>query len=463
VINNAGTFRKSSGSGISRVSSNGPGAEFNNTGTVEVTSGNLWIFRGTNRDGQFVFANGGRVRLLDRFDLYGTTTASGDGVLEIGDYATVQAAAGETATISNFTDGARLLVRGGQIGADAAGTLKLDLTGQGKVDMMGGHIAGAGATVNVGNFDWSGGTITGSGGLLNTSSTFRVIGYGGISGGGVLTNSGTVTVLGNAGVGLASDGATVNNLAGALWDFQGDNNALCGDSTAGPRVINNAGTFRKSSGSGISRVSSNGPGAEFNNTGTVEVTSGTLAFNGPFTQTAGLTSLNGGSITSTSSFNILGGSVTGTGEIVGDILNQGGILTPGFSPGTLTIDGDYTQGPDGRLLMEIAGFGAGEFDVLNITGTAYLDGLLEITLLNGFLPTTDYTFDFLNCGSCVGTFDQVIGWDLGSGNYFALNYLASGPRLDFHSGPQAIPAPSAHLLATLGCVSLLFFKRLRRR
>jgi hypothetical protein len=228
-------------------------------------------------------------------------------------------------------------------------------------------------------------------------------------------------------------------------------------------VINNAGTFRKSSGSGISYVSSNGPGAEFNNTGTVEVASGTLAFNGPFTQTAGLTSLNGGTIRSTSPLNILGGTVEGTGQLVGDILNQGGIISPGFSPGILTIDGDYTQGPDGRLLMEIAGWQPGQFDVLNITGTAYLDGLLEITLLNGFWPTTDYTFDFLNCGSCVGTFDQVIGWDLGSGNYFTLNYLPSGTTLDFHSGSEAIPAPSAYLLTTVGCISLVFFKRLRRR
>ena len=70
-----------------------------------------------------------------------------------------------------------------------------------------------------------------------------------------------------------SSGSTLNNQAGAVYDLQGDGQitptSICGGGT-----INNAGLFRKSAGSGTSSVD---PLIAFNNTGTVEVDSGTLA------------------------------------------------------------------------------------------------------------------------------------------------------------------------------------------
>ncbi|MCX5633422.1 MAG: PEP-CTERM sorting domain-containing protein [Phycisphaerae bacterium] len=180
----------------------------------------------------------------------------------------------------------------------------------------------------------------------------------------------------------------------------------------------------------------------------MEVDNGTLTF-GNFSQTAGSTDLNGGNLAFSSPAQILGGDVVGSGIINGSIVNSGGLLSPGHSAGMITINGNYTQDPDGMLLMEIAGLGSGQFDVLNVTGIAYLDGLLEISLLNGFSPTLGDTFDILNFGSYSGQFAMVQGLDLGCGKYFELDYSANGLRL------TSVPEPSSLYLAVIGSLWLI--------
>ena len=58
-----------------------------------------------------------------------------------------------------------------------------------------------------------------------------------------------------------------------------------------------------------------------------------------------------------------------------------GTVSPGNSPGTLTIVGNYTQGSSGNLAMEIAG--PNNFDRLVVSGTASLAGTLTVTTVNG--------------------------------------------------------------------------------
>ena len=48
--------------------------------------------------------------------------------------------------------------------------------------------------------------------------------------------------------------------------------------------------------------------------------------------------------------------------------------------------------------MEIGGTNSGEFDQLLITGTANLNGDLNISLLDGYTPTLGDTFDILTFG-----------------------------------------------------------------
>ena len=90
---------------------------------------------------------------------------------------------------------------------------------------------------------------------------------------------------------------------------------------------------------------------------------------------ATLLALDGGA------FNFNGGRVQLT-RVEGSLLNQGGTLAPGHSPGRTDITGDYTQGAAGTLEIELAS--ADSFDVLAVAGSAHLDGKLVIKLTEGF-------------------------------------------------------------------------------
>ena len=72
------------------------------------------------------------------------------------------------------------------------------------------------------------------------------------------------------------NGGAFNNQAGAVFNIPGDADLV----VAGAGTFSNAGTYRKSGGTGVS--SSNVP---FTNTGTVEVQSGTLQLNNNSTNT----------------------------------------------------------------------------------------------------------------------------------------------------------------------------------
>lgn len=92
--------------------------------------------------------------------------------------------------------------------------------------------------------------------------------------------------------------------------------------------------------------------------------------------------------------------VGGRGTISGDLNNRaGGVVTPGNSPGTLSITGDFTQDELSSLLIELAGDTSGLFDVLDVAGTAALAGTVEVALLNGFSPTPGDSFDILNAAA----------------------------------------------------------------
>ncbi len=444
-INNEGTFRKSDGDGESMI---GYRVAFHNTGTVEVDSGTLAFGGGgSSEDATVTFENGGRVRFSDEYDnytanssrvnLYGQTAVMGNGTLEV-DGAALMAPSDTVATMRTSGE-ATVDVSDGRLGADAGGTLTLETSGNGKVMLTGGYVGGPGDVINQANFEWTGGRVSGN--LLNESPNFEITGttYKGV---GYLKNAGTI-VDSSTGLGFGS-GSQLTNLAGGLYDLQGDGHVFRGSMPNGGQ-INNEGTFRKSGGDGESVI---GPRVGFHNTGTVEVDSGTLAFAGGYSQTAGATMLNGGTITSTTRMNIYSGTIEGTGTIEADILNHGGLVSPGFSPGMLTIEGDYTQGSEAMLLLEMAGLGFGEYDIFNITGTATLGGYLEIDFLNDFRPTLGDSFDFLNYASCIGQFDSIFVRGF-PGYAFAPTYGPTGLTLE----TSTVPMPSSVFLAALGLLT----------
>ncbi len=122
-----------------------------------------------------------------------------------------------------------------------------------------------------------------------------------------------------------------------------------------------------------------------------------------------------------------GGSLEGTGTIDGDLEN-GGTVSPGASPGTLSVTGAYTQTASGGLEIELGGTVAGTgYDQLVVDGAAALDGTLVVSLIDGFTPAAGQVFTVLQYGSHTGAFEEVILPDPGEGLRFRIDY--SGEEL----------------------------------
>ena len=102
---------------------------------------------------------------------------------------------------------------------------------------------------------------------------------------------------------------------------------------------------------------------------------------------------------------VLGGSLGGGGTVGGNVMNTSGAVAPGNSAGQLTVEGDYTQGSTGLLAIELGGLILGtEYDHLQVTGNAALDGTLNVSLIEEFTPSAGDSFDILDWGTIGGTF-----------------------------------------------------------
>jgi T5SS/PEP-CTERM-associated repeat protein len=106
------------------------------------------------------------------------------------------------------------------------------------------------------------------------------------------------------------------------------------------------------------------------------------------------------------------GVIRGDGTLVvpgtSRLVENGGVIEPGLSPGTLTIEGNYVQTAGGRLEIEVTGKDAGQFDVLNVTGNATLGGRLRLEFIDGFAPRQGDMIEFLDvAGTVANSFANV--------------------------------------------------------
>ncbi|HEY3393268.1 MAG TPA: hypothetical protein VGK58_11215, partial [Lacipirellulaceae bacterium] len=129
--------------------------------------------------------------------------------------------------------------------------------------------------------------------------------------------------------------------------------------------------------------------------------------------------------------NLAGGTLTvENGANIGVELQNQGTLVIGASPGQISVD-DYTQAATGILEIELAGLVPGtEYDRLNIAGVATLDGTLDVSLLNGFMPSAGDMFLILSAaGGITGTFATEILPTLNNGLFFDVRYDQSAVSL----------------------------------
>jgi hypothetical protein len=306
-------------------------------------------------------------------------------------------------------------VHGGSAGGRFIGTgfarLKggsLDLDGIVPARMFGVNhgsstLGSAGILAVDGIFEWTAGTLSGTGSLdiANTGSLW-------IEGPNTKVQQ---RVINNAGdafwseSGDISSGANFNNSGD--FEVRNDRNFSWG-SGATPPTFNNTGRFRKLLGIGTTTM-----GVVFTNSGTVYLAAGTVDFTRNYAQSAGSTIMNVGKL-KTGTATLQGGTFSGKGTIDGNVSNTGGTVGPGNSPGILTITGNYTQAASGKLSIEIGGTTLGsQYDRLVISGSATLDGTLNVSLINGFLPAAADSFRVLTYGSLTGQFATINGLNSG--------------------------------------------------
>lgn len=179
-------------------------------------------------------------------------------------------------------------------------------------------------------------------------------------------------------------------------------------------------------------------------TGSTEVTAGTLSVE---------------SRTGTGNVTIHeGATLSGSGVVAGFALVEG-TLAPGNSPGTLTFEQGLTLGTSSSTTLEIAGQGAGEYDIIAVIGGDFtLGGALTLDITAAFESTA--TFSLFDLGAGVDLFDNfssvaVTGlygagvmsldgqtWALTLNGSTSITFNAQDGTLNL----EAIPEPSTWLL-----------------
>ncbi|HEX5043821.1 MAG TPA: hypothetical protein VFV75_12995 [Candidatus Polarisedimenticolaceae bacterium] len=381
TVNNTGTFKKSAGTGTTSI-----GVPFNhNGGTVDTQSGLLTLNGGGTSAAPMVVSNaaatlqfGGGV-----WDLNGGTSFSGPG------------------TVSIFT--ASTVAVNAAVSTAAATTLSFTA----------GTLQGTGTFTLNGPVLWNAGLMTGAG-TTQINGPFNCAGVVGINGNRVVNTAGATTWNPANGSGIRmGTGAVIHNAG--VWDAPTD--GVIVNFYGGTATFDNTstGTFKKSAGTGATAIN-----VTFTNAGTVDVQSGTLQLNlSSYTQTAGITKLTGGAISSTTVLTFQGGTLGGSGTVTAPVTVTGtGSVAPGLSAGTLSLIGLYTQNGGGAYKVELGGLTPGtQHDRVNISGgAAMLAGGLQISLIDGFVPSPGDTFTVLTYPTRNGAFTVVppaipcLGW-----------------------------------------------------
>jgi hypothetical protein len=188
----------------------------------------------------------------------------------------------------------------------------------------------------------------------------------------------------------------------------------------------NEGTIRVSNSGGIAILFGN-----FVNRGLVDIQpTRALSRTGNYTQTAGETRVNGTlSIVGGGSYGQTGGLLSGDGAVNGAVSMQGGSTSPsngdGSPIGSLAVTGNYAQGSDGGLTIDL---GLAGNDLLAVTGNAQLGGALQVRLVDPFVPVVGQEFTILTANSIGGVFGCVEFPNAAAG-YFRLVYEPNSVKL----------------------------------
>jgi autotransporter-associated beta strand protein len=206
---------------------------------------------------------------------------------------------------------------------------------------------------------------------------------------------------------------TIGSIEGDGNVFLGANILTVGSnhlSTLFSGVINDGGRISGQSGGSLTKI---GPGTL--------ILSGANIYTGATTINGGTLKVDG-SITSAVMVNN-GGLLAGSGTTYNVTVNSGGTVAPGGSE-TLHINGNYVQNAGGVLKIEAESHDPNASGRLDVTGSATIDGTLEIRFENGFLPINGQVIEVLHVdGAFSGSFAQIIFPDLRAGFQFQAEFV----------------------------------------
>jgi hypothetical protein len=324
VINNAGTFRKSGGSGTLTMNS----FVFNNSGLVSVQTGSLSFANGFASSGTFDVAGGAAVQL--------------------------------TGGIFNFNPG-HTFTGNGFYGVPVSGSATIN----GPIINTNFQLSGNLTITNElsGILWWNGGYLYGAL-TVATNGAVNLVGAGTKYLFGAITNYGQVVWTSGSATTWYWYGGRLENRPGGLLDVQLDGNFAAGSGTP---AINNAGTFRKSGGSGTLTMNS----FVFGNQGTLQAQIGTIQLPNLYSETA--------------SANLV-------------------VSLGGTTPGT-------------------------QYGHIHFPSAPAFSGKFTVTTRNGFTPSPGNSFYVLSYPSASGNFIAMDGLDFGNGLRLEPHFVKTGLTL----------------------------------
>jgi autotransporter-associated beta strand protein len=392
--------------------------------------------------------------------LSGTNNISGIATVSGGRLVATKSAAMPSQVVNNAAVGFTNSTSGTYSGT-ISGTGLLAKLGAGDMTLTGANTYSGGTQISAGSLigDTTSlqGNIAASGGNLKfnqaTSGTFSDVlsGVGNFFklGAGDLTLAGTNT---NAGPWTVSDGRLIGTSRSVRGDITNSAAVVFDQTTSGTYSGNmsGAGTLTKLGSGEVVLSGSN------SYTGATTVSNGSLVVNGSVANTA-LTVQSGAT---------LGGSGTiGTGSGAVVLIQSGGNLSPGNSPGMLTVNGNLTLSLGSTFDCEVFS-GSVLADSMDINGVLSLnDTALSLTNLGTYVANEKFTLFAYE--SLIGTFDGLADDTTftAAGGEWLINYNDTTGGLNTaavgtsYITLTAVPEPSALLIGALGLFGLLRRRR----
>jgi len=403
---------------------------FTNNASEDINAfvGGLTIFGDSSKAGNGTFVNNGATTIAGHG---GATIFGGDSHADSGTFVNDGGmAAGATGGSTRFQ---------GNSHADSA-----------TLSALGGSNGGEGGTILFqGNSHADSATLIADGGTIffqgNSDGGTTIAGHGGA----------TVKVLGNGLLDLSNHDSGIFSIG----SIEGEGIVDTGDAELSLFIGSND---RNTTFSGVMSALS---AIDLHKVGT-----GRLTLSGKKNQIGGDTDIDGGvlqvdgTLKSGNTFVFERGTLAGSGTVGSDVVADG-TVRPGSGevPGALTISGGYSQGKFATLMIQIAGAGADDYSTLHVRGSAGLNGILELVLLKGFIPTVDDTFTFLFYHDHFGKFSSIANENFAPGLKWELTDDDYGPSfVTLRVVPASLPIPDQGptlLLLTFGLLGLMTFRR----